>query len=286
MSEQLTRSSTHIQKALKKQKAYKRATAVAGTSMILAPVVGAAVPAQAESSQQAFINEIGNSAAAVANSNDMYASVMIAQALLESSYGSSGLASAPNYNLFGVKGSYNGQSVYMPTKEYLDGQWVTVTAAFRSYNSYAESFQDHANVIRSTAFGDTYHYSGVWKSNTSSYRDATAALAGSYATDPGYAEKLNWLIEAYNLTQYDWGAPVAQTTSYSDTTGTVDTTIDTAASATATAETVASQSYTVANGDTLWDIAARFGTTVDNLMSLNGLTLDSVLSVGQTIQIG
>ena len=71
--------------------------------MILAPVVGAAVPAQAESSQQAFINEIGNSAAAVANSNDMYASVMIAQALLESSYGSSGLASAPNYNLFGVK---------------------------------------------------------------------------------------------------------------------------------------------------------------------------------------
>lgn len=286
MSEQLTRSSKHIQKALKKQKAYKRATAVAGTSMILAPVVGAAVPAQAESSQQAFINEIGNSAAAVANSNDMYASVMIAQALLESSCGSSGLASAPNYNLFGVKGSYNGQSVYMPTKEYLDGQWVTVTAAFRSYNSYAESFQDHANVIRSTAFGDTYHYSGVWKSNTSSYRDATAALAGSYATDPGYAEKLNWLIEAYNLTQYDWGAPVAQTTSYSDTTGTVDTTIDTAASATATAETVASQSYTVANGDTLWDIAARFGTTVDNLMSLNGLTLDSVLSVGQTIQIG
>ena len=115
MSEQLTRSSKHIQKALKKQKAYKRATAVAGTSMILAPVVGAAVPAQAESSQQAFINEIGNSAAAVANSNDMYASVMIAQALLESSYGSSGLASAPNYNLFGVKGSYNGQSVYMPT---------------------------------------------------------------------------------------------------------------------------------------------------------------------------
>ena len=88
MSEQLTRSSKHIQKLLK-AKAYKRYRRW-GTSMILAPVVGAAVPAQAESSQQAFINEIGNSAAAVANSNDMYASVMIAQALLESSYGSSG----------------------------------------------------------------------------------------------------------------------------------------------------------------------------------------------------
>lgn len=52
---------------------------------------------------------------------------------------------------------------------------------------------------------------------------------------------MNWLIEAYNLTQYDWGAPVAQTTSYSDTTGTVDTTTIQRFSATATAETVVSQ---------------------------------------------
>ena len=133
MSEQLTRSSKHIQKALKSKKLIN----------VLPPLRDfndfstcgwCCGTCQAESSQQAFINEIGNSAAAVANSNDMYASVMIAQALLESSYGSSGLASAPNYNLFGVKGSYNGQSVYMPTKEYLDGQWVTVTARFRSYN--------------------------------------------------------------------------------------------------------------------------------------------------------
>lgn len=52
MSEQLTRSSKHIQKALKKQKAYKRATAVAGTSMILAPVVGAAdLPKQNQASK-------------------------------------------------------------------------------------------------------------------------------------------------------------------------------------------------------------------------------------------
>jgi flagellum-specific peptidoglycan hydrolase FlgJ len=71
---------------------------------------------------------------------------------------------------------------------------VTVTAAFRSYNSYAESFQDHANVIRSTAFGDTYHYSGVWKSNTSSYRDATAALAGSYANHI----ELNYMLQLTN----------------------------------------------------------------------------------------
>lgn len=52
---------------------------------------------------QAFIDQIGWSASEVAASNDLYASVMITQALLESAYGTSGLASAPNYNLFGVK---------------------------------------------------------------------------------------------------------------------------------------------------------------------------------------
>ena len=41
------------------------------------------------------------------------------------------------------------------------------------------------------------------KSNTSSYRDATAWLTGRYATDPSYNAKLNNVITAYNLTQYD-----------------------------------------------------------------------------------
>ncbi len=70
----------------------------------------------------------------------------------ESGYGSSALSNAPYYNLFGVKGSYNGQSVYMPTQEYLNGQWVEMNEPFRQYNSYWESFQDHANVLRSTSF--------------------------------------------------------------------------------------------------------------------------------------
>ncbi len=64
---------------------------------------------------------------------------MIAQALLESAYGTSGLSSAPNYNLFGVKGSYGGQVVYMATQEYIDGQWVTMNEPFRKYSSYWES---------------------------------------------------------------------------------------------------------------------------------------------------
>ncbi len=43
-------------------------------------------------------------------------------------------------------------------------------------------------------------------------------------------------------------------------------------------------SYTVRSGDTLWLLARRFGTTVDEIKALNNLTSD-VLNVGQVLQI-
>lgn len=85
-----------------------------------------------------------------------YASVMIAQAIVESGWGNSTLASAPNYNLFGIKGSYNGQSVTMPTSEYVNGQWITVNAAFRKYPSYKESLQDNVTVLKTTSFSQAF----------------------------------------------------------------------------------------------------------------------------------
>ncbi|EOH98580.1 N-acetylmuramoyl-L-alanine amidase [Enterococcus haemoperoxidus ATCC BAA-382] len=284
MDEIKTRSSRHQQQNLKKNR--KRVASVIGTSLVFLPIAGNLLPlgvqateveTQGAISQQAFIDSIGYSAASVADVNDLYASVMIAQALLESSYGTSGLAAAPNYNLFGVKGSYGGQSVYMPTSEYLNGEWVTVTEPFRSYPSYAESFQDHANVLKTTlASSGNYHYSGVWKSNTSSYMDATAALAGRYATDPNYASKLNWLIEAYGLTAYDSG--ITQSTVTSDNAASTQSTIG-QSSATNTVST-----YTVASGDTLWGISEKFGISVDQLMASNGITAE-LITVGQVLQI-
>lgn len=140
----------------------------------------------------------------VAAQNDLYASVMIAQAILESGWGGSSLSMAPNYNLFGIKGTYNGQSVTMPTKEYVNGQWITINAAFRKYPSYKQSFEDNARVLKTVSFSPgNYYYSGAWKSNTSSYKDATAWLTGRYATAPNYNTALNRIIELYNLTKYD-----------------------------------------------------------------------------------
>lgn len=148
--------------------------------------------------RQQFINTIAPSAQQLANAYDLYPSVMIAQAIHESNYGQSGLSISPYNNLFGIKGAYNGQSVSLQTWED-DGYGNTydIVDYFRTYPSYYESLADYVNIVRQP------YFNSVWRSNTSSYLDATYALTGTYATDTAYAEKLNDIIELHGLTQYD-----------------------------------------------------------------------------------
>lgn len=117
------RSKRELTKKMNQPFYRKKSTSILGTALVACsvampimtvvhtPVAQAAVT----TSQQTFINNVGACAQTVAASHDLYASVMIAQAILESGWGGSALAQAPNYNLFGVKGSYNGNSVTMPT---------------------------------------------------------------------------------------------------------------------------------------------------------------------------
>ena len=145
-----------------------------------------------------LITSIGETARQIGQERNLYASVMIAQAILESNSGQSVLSQPPYYNFFGIKGSYNGNSVTMLTwEDDGNGNSYEVHQAFRTYNSLSDSLNDYANLLSWDL------YSGTWKSNTTSYQDATAALTGLYATDTSYADKLNALIEQYGLTTYD-----------------------------------------------------------------------------------
>ncbi|MHC5250343.1 glucosaminidase domain-containing protein [Enterococcus sp. LJL90] len=151
-----------------------------------------------------FVLTIGEQAREVGQERDIYASVMIAQAILESGSGSSDLASPPNYNLFGIKGEYNGNSVSYATQEDDGtGNLYTTQASFKVYGNYQESLADYATLLTDGVSWNNQFYAGTWKTNTTSYQDATTALEGSYATDTSYAEKLNGLIETYNLSTYD-----------------------------------------------------------------------------------
>ena len=151
-----------------------------------------------------FIQLIGNDAQQIAWDNGLYASVMIAQAILETGSGNSQLARPPHHNLFGIKGSYQGKQITFPTKEDKgNGQLYTIRSAFRQYPSYKESLEDYASLLKKGLSGNPQFYQGTWKEVATTYREATKALTGKYATDTSYDKKLNALIEAYELTRFD-----------------------------------------------------------------------------------
>ncbi|EME8125184.1 hypothetical protein A5804_002780 [Enterococcus faecium] len=157
-----------------------------------------------DESVESFIRKIGESARKIGQENDLYASVMIAQAILESASGQSQLAQAPNYNLFGIKGTHNGKGVSFATQEDLgNGVLYTTQATFRQYQSYEDSLNDYAQLLKEGLTGNSHFYDGVWKTNAKTYQEATKFLTGRYATDTSYDKKLNGLIETYDLTTYD-----------------------------------------------------------------------------------
>jgi LysM repeat protein len=138
----------------------------------------------------------------LAAENGLYASVMIAQAIHESDWGTSGLTTL-NYNLFGIKGEFDGNTVDMPTEEVINGELITITAGFRAYSSLDESAHDYVDLLLNQPGKNGKYYASAWMENTTSYKDATAHLQGSYATDPNYAARLDAYIETYKLWQYD-----------------------------------------------------------------------------------
>ena len=225
---------------------------------------------EASTAATQFLRNIIPAAQNVARGKDIYTSVMIAQAALESGWGTSALSKAPNHNLFGVKGSYNGQSVNMQTLEDSGGQnYYSIQADFRKYPSYQESLEDYADKIVNGISGAPLFYSGAWKSKTNSYQDATAYLTGRYATDTAYGAKLNRIIEQFGLTKYDTEIAVnmAEEIASNETT------------------TTTGNSYTVVSGDSLYAIARKTGTPIQELLSLNGLNLNSIIHPGQVLAL-
>ena len=123
-------------------------------------------------------------------------SVTAAQAILESAWGQSALATQ-GHNLFGIKGSYNGQSITMRTAEYGNGGYYYINDAFRKYPSNYESIVDHGRFLAT----NSRYNNLLWKKD---YTVVTQYLhADGYATDPKYASSLNNVIRTYNLDAWD-----------------------------------------------------------------------------------
>ena len=143
-----------------------------------------------DSDVQAFINSISSRVSQVAGENNLYASVIIAQAILESGHGTSTIAT-DDHNLFNITGSYNGKSVN------------TSVGTFRSYDTYDQSLIDYINLMLHGTTYNKFLYAGTWKSVNPNYSDAVKSMNGVFAEDPNYVNKVLSIIKEYNLTKYD-----------------------------------------------------------------------------------
>jgi flagellum-specific peptidoglycan hydrolase FlgJ len=158
----------------------------------------AGVPGTA--AHQAFISLVAPGAIAAEQRYGIPAAVTIAQAIDESGWGQSELATA-DHNLFGIKGTGPAGRDMRPTREYENGVWVTLDAPFRVYHNVAESIEDHSQLL---ATDPAYQHAMANRHEPDAF---AAALTGVYATDPDYGSSLIALMRLYHLYRYDSAAP-------------------------------------------------------------------------------
>jgi flagellar protein FlgJ len=142
---------------------------------------------------QAFVNSVWPHAVAASQQTGIPPHFMVAHAALESGWGRAEPRAAdgrPSYNLFGIKagGNWRGAVVSAPTTEYVGGVAEQRVERFRAYGSYAEAFQDYAQLLAKSP-----RYREVIASTDAAGFSRGLQRAG-YATDPQYASKLERII--------------------------------------------------------------------------------------------
>ena len=146
--------------------------------------------------QSDFVQKHSAAAQRVQQQSGIPASFMIGQAGHETGWGRGEIRNGDgsnSFNLFGIKagGSWTGKVAEITTTEYVDGEPRKVTAKFRAYDSYEESFRDYARLIN-----ESPRYAQARQQTGSVHAYASELQRAGYATDPAYASKLSRAINA------------------------------------------------------------------------------------------
>ncbi|HEY6897115.1 MAG TPA: flagellar assembly peptidoglycan hydrolase FlgJ [Rhodocyclaceae bacterium] len=158
-----------------------------------ATVPGPEAQADLPAGAREFVARVWPNAVEASRATGIPAHFLVAHAALETGWGKSEPRLAdgrPSFNLFGIKAGrgWNGGSVEATTTEFVDGAPQRQTERFRAYGSYAESFRDYANLLAS----NPRYASVVGARDGASF--ARGLQQAGYATDPGYARKLERII--------------------------------------------------------------------------------------------
>lgn len=177
--------------------------AEAAPTAITAPHARIGLPQQAAAS---FVQQHEVAAKAAEAASGIPATFMIAQAAHETGWGRKDIRAhdgSPTYNLFGIKAGANwkGPTADVTTTEYIGGVARKVVQKFRAYGSFAESFADYANLIKSSP-----RYAAVMASRHDAKGFAMGLQKAGYATDPAYAAKLTQVINTTLRLQHSLSA--------------------------------------------------------------------------------
>ncbi len=150
-------------------------------------------------SPQEFIETMRPHAERAAKEIGVDPELLIAQAALETGWGKKVIRNSDgtnSHNLFGIKASraWDGDSVKVGSLEYRNGVAKKEVSAFRSYDSFTESFKDYVDFIKNQS-----RYDGAVKQAGNNRAYIKGLQTAGYATDPNYANKIMNILERKSL---------------------------------------------------------------------------------------
>jgi hypothetical protein len=243
----------------------------------------------------AFVDKYGQMAYDSAVHTGVPYEVTLAQAILESGYGNSTLASQYN-NFFGIKPGSNWTGAVtppMPTSEYENGVYVKIMAPFRAYASPEDSFTDHANFLRVNS-----RYANAFQYSNDPMQFAATIAADGYATDPNYTSKLQSLIggiQEYVASKNLWPpsssvtydiAPPTSSDSGSSATSTASGSCGTPAGTTIDTSTIFQDSSNVPCASGTRDVGIQTGYHAGQPIQIRLCALPNLPSTGQESNSG
>jgi peptidoglycan hydrolase FlgJ len=183
-----------LSEVIAKQLERQMSGAAAAAAVPAAAAAGAPAAGKVSQRQADFLTKHQDAARAAEAQSGIPAAFMVSQAAHETGWGKHEIRQAdgtPSFNLFGIKAGagWKGKVAEVTTTEYVDGVARKVTAKFRAYDSYAESFGDYAKLMK-----ESPRYSRVVASASSAQGFAQGLQRAGYATDPAYADKLTRVI--------------------------------------------------------------------------------------------
>ena len=142
--------------------------------------------------QRAFLDR---ASAEAVKANHPFPQMAAAEAALESSWGNSQLAREAN-NLFGMKQHDHPicGTVNLPTREFLDGGWVTCISQWVEYPTWASCFADRLATLQRLSNAYPHYKAAIEAQDAETF---VRQVSLTWSTDPQRADKVLSIFREY-----------------------------------------------------------------------------------------